>query len=210
MPPDPVETQPSTLVQENGHYLFQIRGLLKGTLMNTQCSLVYLYLHLQLKSSDRLHSYNPYSTAKPPVPPYPNLERKLAIFLAISRRAVNSLYGGHYRDLKKRESVIAGVYFSQTSVIHFCLGFSCCPYYRVVHYSGVPVAGPDLQIRGGRHPDPEIGGTASKQIFFSLQMPQFGLKIRGTRAPRAQPLDPPLGTARRDLTAIETYRQPKW
>lgn len=33
-------------------------------------------------------------------------------------------------------------------------------------------------------------------------MPQFDLKIRGARAPRAQPLDPPLGTARRDLTAI--------
>ena len=82
MPPDPVETQPSTLVQENGHYLFQIRGLLKGTLMNTQCSLVYLYLHLQLKSSDRLHSYNPYSTAKPPVPtPLPQPRRKTRYFL---------------------------------------------------------------------------------------------------------------------------------
>ena len=38
-----------------------------------------------------------------------------------------------------------------------------------VHYSGVRVADPDLQIRGGGgHPDPEMGGTASKQIFFSL------------------------------------------
>ena len=34
-------------------------------------------------------------------------------------------------------SVIAGVDFSQTSVICFCWGFSCCPYYRGVRYSGV-------------------------------------------------------------------------
>ena len=26
------------------------------------------------------------------------------------------------------ESVIAGTYFSQTPVIYFCWGFSCCPY----------------------------------------------------------------------------------
>ena len=34
-------------------------------------------------------------------------------------------------------SVIAGVDFSQTSVISVCWGFSCCPYYRGVRYSGV-------------------------------------------------------------------------
>ena len=37
----------------------------------------------------------------------------------------------------QRVSVIAGVDFSQTSVICFCWGFSCCPYYRGVRYSGV-------------------------------------------------------------------------
>ena len=37
----------------------------------------------------------------------------------------------------QRESVIAGVYFSQTSATCFCRGFSCCPYYRGVRYSGV-------------------------------------------------------------------------
>ena len=37
----------------------------------------------------------------------------------------------------QRESVIAGVYFSQTSVICFFLGFSCCPFYRGVRYSEV-------------------------------------------------------------------------
>ena len=33
--------------------------------------------------------------------------------------------------------MIAGVYFSQTSVICFFLGFSCCPFYRGVRYSEV-------------------------------------------------------------------------
>ena len=37
----------------------------------------------------------------------------------------------------QRESVIAGVYFNQTSVICFFLGFSCCPFYRGVRYSEV-------------------------------------------------------------------------
>ena len=41
------------------------------------------------------------------------------------------------------------------------------------------VADPDLQIKGGGHPDPEI-------------LDQFGLKIRGAQAPRVPPLDPPL------------------
>ena len=36
-----------------------------------------------------------------------------------------------------RESVIAGIYFSQTSVIYFCWGLSCCPYYRGVCNSEV-------------------------------------------------------------------------
>ena len=37
----------------------------------------------------------------------------------------------------QRESVIAGVYFSQTSVIWFFLGFNCCPFYRGVRYNEV-------------------------------------------------------------------------
>ena len=36
-----------------------------------------------------------------------------------------------------RESVIAGVYFSQSSVICFCRGFSYCPFYRGFLFSGV-------------------------------------------------------------------------
>ena len=37
----------------------------------------------------------------------------------------------------ERESLIAGVYTSQTSAIYFRLGCSCCPYYRGVHYIGL-------------------------------------------------------------------------
>ena len=51
------------------------------------------------------------------------------------------------------------------------------------------MADPDLQIRGGgggggSHPDPEIRGAVT----------HFGREIRGGRAPRAPPLDPPLDT----------------
>ena len=47
--------------------------------------------------------------------------------------------------------------------------------------------------KGGRHPDPVIGGGGAVfKIFFRLFGPQFGLKIRGIRAPRAPPLDPSL------------------
>ena len=38
----------------------------------------------------------------------------------------------------QRESVIARIYFSQTSVICFFLGFSYCLFYRGVRYSQVP------------------------------------------------------------------------
>ena len=57
------------------------------------------------------------------------------------------------------------------------------------------VADPDLQIRGRPgHPDPEITGEGRgvKKEFFRPFGSQFGLKIRGDRAPRAPPLDLPL------------------
>ena len=38
-----------------------------------------------------------------------------------------SLLRPHYRG-----SILAGVSFKQTSVVYFCLGFSCSPYYRGV------------------------------------------------------------------------------
>ena len=51
------------------------------------------------------------------------------------RNTVKSLYSGHCRDLD-HELVsslerVAGNYISQTSVIYFFPGFSCCPYYRM-------------------------------------------------------------------------------
>ena len=50
---------------------------------------------------------------------------------------------------------------------------------------------PDLDIRGGGHPDPEIRGVVPKNCFREFG-PQFGLKIRGEAPPQALPLDPPL------------------
>ena len=32
---------------------------------------------------------------------------------------------------------MAGMFFSQMSVVYFCRGFSCCLYYRGVHYDRV-------------------------------------------------------------------------
>ena len=66
--------------------------------------------------------------------------------------------------------------------INFCSGpfFSCT----------TSKADPDLQIRGGGHPDPEIRGGSLKKIFFQPFGPQFSLKIRwggGGRAPRPFP-----------------------
>ena len=59
-----------------------------------------------------------------------------------------------------------------------------------------PVADPDLQGRwggGGAVIQTEIGGgVRTKKFFFRPFGPQFGLKIRGGRAPRAPPPDPPL------------------
>ena len=50
-----------------------------------------------------------------------------------------------YWGSHQRESVIAGVYFSQTSVICFRRGFSYCPYYRGARYSEVS-ARPELTV----------------------------------------------------------------
>ena len=57
------------------------------------------------------------------------------------------------------------------------------------------VADPDLQIRGGAgYPDTEITGVWSPKNFFRPLGPHFCRKIReGGRAPRAPPLDRPLG-----------------
>ena len=75
------------------------------------------------------------------------------------------------------------------------------------------MANPDLQIRRGGHPDPEIGGggRSPKNIWRPFR-PQFGLKIREGRAPWAPSLDPPLLNLSIGLVmvleAILTSRQP--
>lgn len=57
--------------------------------------------------------------------------------------------------------------------------------YHVIGLLRIPVPDPDLEIRrgGGR------GGWSPKKNYSALQ---FGLKIRGERAPRAPRLDPAL------------------
>ena len=59
------------------------------------------------------------------------------------------------------------------------------------------VADPDLQMRGGGHPDPRDngGGAGLRKDFFLPFGPHFSRKIRGGPvAPRAPPLDSPLSS----------------
>ena len=70
--------------------------------------------------------------------PQPGLKQKHSIVFK-SRNlisVIDVLYCGHPRD-RELVSSIAGVYFSQTYVLYFCRGFSCCPYYRGVRNSEV-------------------------------------------------------------------------
>ena len=57
------------------------------------------------------------------------------------KRTVNSFYHGHCRDMSwcphLGQCATVRVYYSQISAIYFCLGFSCCPYYRGVCYNKV-------------------------------------------------------------------------
>ena len=70
----------------------------------------------------------------------------------------------------------------------------------------IAVPDPDLDIRGGSHPDPEIRGGSVSKKFFWLFGPQFNLKISGgaggglgwgggVQAPQAPLLDSPLNCA---------------
>ena len=42
---------------------------------------------------------------------------------------------------------MAGDYFSPTSVIYFCQGFGCCPYYRAVRKAEVDCISAGREIR---------------------------------------------------------------
>ena len=73
-------------------------------------------------------------------------------FMSIKARSfditANSLFYEHCRNLKLVFSLVRvrnSKSFSQTSVICFCRGFSCCPYYWGVCYNGVS-ARPQLTV----------------------------------------------------------------
>ena len=82
----------------------------------------------------------------------------------------------------QRVSVIAGVDFSQTSVICFCRGFSCCPYYRGVRYSGVS-ARRELTVVGERE-----NGRARRRHArgFSFSRARFFFCAHCFQAPATQ------------------------
>ena len=63
--------------------------------------------------------------------------------------------------------VRVGIYFSQTSVIYFCRGFSCCPYYRGVRDSEVS-SRRDLTLLGRRS---VIGIPDGCESFFLRDTP---------------------------------------
>ena len=54
------------------------------------------------------------------------------------------------------------------------------------------VSDPDLEIRGGGHPDPGISGGAGLQKYVSALRVSVWSKNRGGWAHRPPPLDPPL------------------
>ena len=58
-----------------------------------------------------------------------------------------------------------------------------------IYPSNIPVTDPELQIRGGRHRNPEIrgGGAGLPKIFLPPFGPHFGRKIRGVRPPGPLP-----------------------
>ena len=62
---------------------------------------------------------------------------------------------------------------------------------------------PEIRERPG-HPYPEIRGSPISKDIFWLFGPQLGLKIKGDRAPRAPPLNPPLSLV---ITANESARE---
>ena len=62
---------------------------------------------------------------------------RLLLGLQSTLNIVDTIGTSTYSVLFYRESLMVGVYFAGTSLIYFCLGFSCCPYYWSVHYSWV-------------------------------------------------------------------------
>ena len=97
---------------------------------------------------------------------------------------VNCLFGGQCRDLELVSSLasrseIAGVYFSQTSVICFYGGFSYCPFYRGVRYSP----------SGGRG-TPNFKWQGWSKDFWGFECFDFGTFLGGKILAGSQNPDP--------------------
>ena len=100
-----------------------------------------------------------------------------------------------YNETWNKNEILAWSYTTLTQTIiqiqmtsYPCLGI-VADYTLVnrasIEYDHITVADPDRQITGGGHPDPEIeGGGGLKKSFLRPFGPQFGLKIRGSRALR--------------------------
>ena len=132
--------------------------------MNTQCSLVYLYLQLQLKSSDRLHSFNPYGTAKPPFPPPPTpTSKENQLFSWLSADVQSTPFIAGTIGTSKSESRNSGSLFQSNICNSFLPGIQLlsilqgCPLQRGTSGGSRPSdkGGGGIQIlrQGGRPPN---------------------------------------------------------
>ena len=103
----------------------------------------------------------------------PGVGRNYVIIKANSDTVRTSTWCSH-----KWESEIAGVYFSQTTEIYFCLGFSCCGYYRSVRYIEVS-ARRELTIRWLERQEKDFlkSNSNSNVTFFSYS---FGIETTYT------------------------------
>ena len=70
----------------------------------------------------------------------------------------------------------------------------------------IAVADPDLQIRGGGHPNPKIRGGGLKKISSTLRASVWSKNNGEARAPQAFPLDPPLNCQPNLKIVSRSYR----
>ena len=98
----------------------------------------------------------------------------------------------------------------------YCAIFKLSSYFRWNHISFVELvtavpAGSRLWDKGGGYPDSLIRrGPGLQTIFFRPFGPQFSLKIRGGRAPRAPPLDLPLPSSSMRINASYLLNAHSW
>ena len=97
----------------------------------------------------------------------PGVGRNYVIITANSFKADTVRTSSWFSHMQ--ESEIAGVYFSQTTEIYFCLGFSCCGYYRGVRYSKVS-ARRELTIRGLERQEKDFFKSNSNPHITHLEL----------------------------------------